>query len=747
MKTSLKKLTSIFLAVLLVLSVLSVAGVSAAETDKAVTGDTTIHVTDNLGWGTMYVHYWGSSESQWPGVPMNDDGDNGYGSHNFSASIPDGVTGLVFTKGIDGPQTVDCSDLGVEGYWLDGSQTDGKYNVRVWGDTGEGGGSGGGEGGGEGGYNPGPGQGPNTVVLDASAVDTGYVDWRAWTWTGDNEGYWVGATGTSAADITYVGLEENVVFAYFTPGSNNGWDGKIGQTTDLVVSGSTFTLSSAAPGDGGVVGDWSGESGGNGGEGGYDEGSYSATVVPGSFGDGTWGAWTWNDGGAAGHYVSGTPDGDKVTFSGLCDTVIFLTTSDGSAPDQTWSNVTAQSGNLSVSDGMTFTVTGTGQGEDRASYEGDITEGSGGNGGEEPTQGGSEESTDAPTEPQTDAPTEPQTDAPTQAPEIETIPDSKGVTVVTSLNGTVVGEKIASDSTVTVVYNLTSPMLIEDGQGTLTYDSSKLKLTEMKLPGITESLTLNKNLENMAKFNFTGVDSETNSGKFDFKNGGVFVTATFEVVAGATGGTQVNLAIEELDALEAGSEVAYFTNSVPSAQAAEVILPSLQKVTVAGGAAEETTVATDAPTEAPTGTPTNPNPTVAPTIAPTQPVTQPATTTPTPTTKVKKANTIKVKAKTYKIKAKKLSAKKYAKKITFKLSKLFKVTKAKGKVSYKLVKSGVTKKIRKYVSIKGKNITIKKPKKVLAKGKAYKIKVNVTAKGNADYKKKTVKKTAKIKIK
>ena len=60
-------------------------------------------VTDNLGWGTMYVHYWGgSSESTWPGVQMSDEGDNGFGSHNFSASVPSDATGYVFTKGADG---------------------------------------------------------------------------------------------------------------------------------------------------------------------------------------------------------------------------------------------------------------------------------------------------------------------------------------------------------------------------------------------------------------------------------------------------------------------------------------------------------------------------------------------------------------------------------------------------------------------------------------------------------------------
>lgn len=67
------------------------------------------------------------------------------------------------------------------------------------------------------------------------------------------------------------------------------------------------------------------------------------------------------------------------------------------------------------------------------------------------------------------------------------------------------------------------------------------------------------------------------------------------------------------------------------------------------------------------------------------------------------------------------------------------------KVTYKLVKSGITKKIRKLVSINKKGvITNKKWKK--AKVGTYKIKVRITAKGNSKYKPRTLIKTAKITI-
>jgi hypothetical protein len=99
--------------------------------------------------------------------------------------------------------------------------------------------------------------------------------------------------------------------------------------------------------------------------------------------------------------------------------------------------------------------------------------------------------------------------------------------------------------------------------------------------------------------------------------------------------------------------------------------------------------------------------------------------------------TVKIKKKT--VKAKKL--KKKAIKV-----KAITVKDNQGKITYKLVKSGITKKIRKLVKINSKGvITIKKWKK--AKKGTYKIKVKVTAAGNSDYNAKTVTKTVKIKVK
>ncbi|MCH5299602.1 MAG: surface glycoprotein, partial [Ruminococcus sp.] len=56
MKTSFKKLTSVFLAVVMLFSVFAVT-VSAADTGISSTGGGTIAFTDNQGWGDNIYAY------------------------------------------------------------------------------------------------------------------------------------------------------------------------------------------------------------------------------------------------------------------------------------------------------------------------------------------------------------------------------------------------------------------------------------------------------------------------------------------------------------------------------------------------------------------------------------------------------------------------------------------------------------------------------------------------------------------
>ena len=84
---------------------------------------------------------------------MTDIGENGYdpGVHNYSATIPEGAAGIVFTAGENGPQTTDVTDFSAEGWFVNSSYTtekDGKtlYNALPWGTDISGGGSQGGGG-------------------------------------------------------------------------------------------------------------------------------------------------------------------------------------------------------------------------------------------------------------------------------------------------------------------------------------------------------------------------------------------------------------------------------------------------------------------------------------------------------------------------------------------------------------------------------------------------------------------------
>ena len=114
----------------------------------------------------------------------------------------------------------------------------------------------------------------------------------------------------------------------------------------------------------------------------------------------------------------------------------------------------------------------------------------------------------------------------------------------------------------------------------------------------------------------------------------------------------------------------------------------------------------------------------------------------TPLMKAKSKNTLTVKGKTAKVSYKKVSKKA----VTVARKKALKVSKAKGKVTYKLVSAKKGKKnFKKYFKVNTKNgkVTVKKG---LKKG-TYKVRIKVTAKGNKDYKAKTLTRTATIKVK
>ena len=211
-----------------------------------------------------------------------------------------------------------------------------------------------------------------------------------------------------------------------------------------------------------------------------------------------------------------------------------------------------------------------------------------------------------------------------------------GLKVTTALNGATINTIDCTGTSVTVTYNLQAPLLLEDGQGTLKYDASKLQIQSFTLPNIQSGLISNKNVPGEAYFNFTGVNAETNSGIFDFKTNKALVIATFNVVG--SGATTINLDMEELDALENGQQIAYYTNKVAAPEASS-ITQSLANPTVDVQGGDTPTTAPASQTDPVTTPQTQPSTQVQPTTV--APATQPTTDLPTPVSLVKLSATSK----------------------------------------------------------------------------------------------------------
>lgn len=84
------------------------------------------------GWATPYIHYWGASESTWPGVAMNK-----YKDNVWSYTVPAGTTGLLFNAGDGDPtKTADFmaqanhiyTTSGDQGVYSDGNGGNGNGN-------------------------------------------------------------------------------------------------------------------------------------------------------------------------------------------------------------------------------------------------------------------------------------------------------------------------------------------------------------------------------------------------------------------------------------------------------------------------------------------------------------------------------------------------------------------------------------------------------------------------------------------
>ena len=96
-------------------------------------GTRNILFTDNKGWGSVNIHYWGgATETEWPGVAMTPAGTNDYGEQQYSFAVPTDTDGMVFNG--PGGQTVDVyyDSTSTGWYPLDSMDANGHFEVGSW---------------------------------------------------------------------------------------------------------------------------------------------------------------------------------------------------------------------------------------------------------------------------------------------------------------------------------------------------------------------------------------------------------------------------------------------------------------------------------------------------------------------------------------------------------------------------------------------------------------------------------------
>ncbi len=240
---SVKKLTSIVLAVMMVLSCV-VVGVSSANNVK-------IAFTNNKGWSKVNIYSWDGSfnscTGDWPGTQITNTSTNDYGETVYYAEIPSNVSGIVFNDG-GNQQTADISFNGQPtGWYMTNQNGNGNWNVETWA------------------YSP-EGQTSTTATADTNNPKTVYFTndkgWGnitafAWNTYGDAVvGDWPGQSMTKdytndyGQDVYKITLPAAAVGVVF---SNNGSD----QTVDITPVDNTGYYATNKNGEGNYeVGVW-----------------------------------------------------------------------------------------------------------------------------------------------------------------------------------------------------------------------------------------------------------------------------------------------------------------------------------------------------------------------------------------------------------------------------------------------------------------------------------------------------------
>ena len=595
MKITLKKLTAIFLAVVMLISVFAMSA-SAADKDIAPTGSASFKFTDNQNWGSVYVYAWNDSgdvTAAWPGDPGNAPEINGYGETVFTIDVPDGATGCVINNG-QGAQTTDITDFSVEGYYTDGSTNEkGHYVAIPWPGSG-----------GDPGSDPGFGGDGNVVKFtDNQRWGTVYVHY----WGGSSESQWPGVKMTYSGDDGYgndqysATIPSDTTWVVFTKGK----DGP--QTADAEYNSSItgYYTDGKTDTDGKFITQtWSDGGGSSGGGGNGDfylfgmingvenvgEGDNWQELTDYHFdsnGDNTYTLTTTfseesyvavKSGDCAKWYMTNGWLGTDVTDAVLYETKVYKL--DGVVDE----NGEPVANKLYVPAGdVTFTLVDNGDDTLNISY---IS-----SGGDYPTdpqpssedpQPSSEDTLPSSTDPYeppipSSEPTPPvSTDMPQPSSSDVTQPSSSSAPVVTdppqtsftfpsdastepdenqnlyvsaksNLNTTGTKVKINSNY-VTVTYSLMTPMGIDDCNASVYYDSSKLELsTKYNTPSTMFSVAKNATYNLNAGVNEMAFNFSTTEGGYDFTNGATLVSLVFTKKEGAVGTAGVYLNVTDLN--------------------------------------------------------------------------------------------------------------------------------------------------------------------------------------------------------
>ncbi len=83
--------------------------------------------------GTLYIHYWGSSETQWPGNALVHAYNNDQNQQVMKATIPDGTTGMIFNAGNGKDQTANITTniANNKGFYISGGDYKNR-TVETW---------------------------------------------------------------------------------------------------------------------------------------------------------------------------------------------------------------------------------------------------------------------------------------------------------------------------------------------------------------------------------------------------------------------------------------------------------------------------------------------------------------------------------------------------------------------------------------------------------------------------------------